>query len=101
MPKKPIVKQSEKARTYLSDAFMSNEKLLKRLRILITDAAMEVQECKGDPQRAAIAVRDTLSVLGWQTIEYNMERQQADLIAGLREQVRRTKTNLVEIPAKH
>jgi hypothetical protein len=101
MPKKPIVKQSEKARTYLSDAFMNDKNLLKRLQSLITAAAMEVQECKGDPQRAALAIRDTLSVLGWQTIEYNMERQQADLLAGLREQVRRTKTNLVEIPAKH
>lgn len=101
MPKKPIVKESEKARTYLSDAFMNNTNLLKRLQSLITAAAMEVPEFKGDPQKAALAIRDTLSVLGWQTIEYNMGKQ-AELIIGLQnDQAKGRKSNLVEIPAKH
>jgi hypothetical protein len=87
MPKKLPVKESEKARTYLGDAFMNNKNFLKRLQALITAAAMEVPEFKGDPQKAALAIRDTLSVLWWQTIEYNTSRQ-AEKIIELKKKVK-------------
>ena len=74
------LKESEKATTYLSNAFLEDEKLTKKLKTLIQETCLHLKVANGNMFSAAAAVKDATHVLICREREAALEEQQNKII---------------------